>query len=472
MSTSSELSPILRGLLLVAQEVSVTHGIPVEAVLFQTLAHGSALAGHLISSKPVGKQSLPAKFSALFLTGDSQIPAWINDELAHLQRRQNEILQPAKPVIRIPVLRRRKRAIAALNPDDDHAGDEVGYKIDLLKRSHAYRYLHVVGGRTSPPTSKRIPSMALLASGYPAYRKILASRGKADGYAARIDAGRAERSNVFGWIANADWERLTREAGSHSLSKLGWTVGCPASSYCPDSQVASRLAGAAMLQRLEIARFGAIRFSYQPCVDAKALLDRQVEQGFELAATLSAALSGHVMPDSFLPWHLSAILAALCCDGKGEAVERSIHQATRVGIAIAAWVARQHVHRFRHAFPADADGLFTGQDLSVYRFLRNQPASVRDFQRRLRNVSNDSCLRSLQRAVAAGLAVETSAERFSVVPFPSPGGELSEFLSEFDPQRIFPLGDPCLSTDGTDKTTLSATPAGFCGSPPNLTSLP
>jgi hypothetical protein len=204
---------------------------------------------------------------------------------------------------------------------------------------------------------------------------------------------------------------------------------------------------AVMLQQLETVRLGLIRFLFQPTEEAKALLVRHDRQVREMLEILPENIRERVVPDPFLGWHLSAVVAALCCEGKDGEADHVILQSTQVGTVLASWVVMQHVHHFLQAFPADNAGLFGGQDLSVLRFLSARPRSARDVQRHLRGASKHSCLQSLQRAVHAGLVVETKDRHFIAVPPPPPGPGLSDFLSEFDPSRISPLSSAGNSTD-------------------------
>ena len=184
------------------------------------------------------------------------------------------------------------------------------------------------------------------------------------------------------------------------------------------------------------------------------MLDQWADELAALLATLPDSQRHLALPDANLGWHLSAILALLCCVGKEETgeLDLSIIQATRVALILASWLVRSHLHYFRQSYPADHNGPFTGHDLSVLRFLTDQPTAVRSFQRRLRGVDAPTCLASLHRAVAAGLAVEADPGRFIAVPRSVPSPNMSEFLSEFEPVRVSPTPQEPVSTDVTDGT--------------------
>lgn len=419
----------LQDLLLVADAIGRVHGTPPEAVLLHALAMGSALAGDLVTSKPGGVLVVPAKFSLLIRTPDPEPPWWIAEEWKHLKERQDQVLNARANTryaeVPIAKLRRRQRLLRILNNGSGFDAAMIDRHIECAKNQKAFRFLHRIGdGR--PAAIPDCRSITLVAGGFRELGKILRSRNHPDSYWAMLKGGQVARSNLLAWIAAGDWRALVSESGKPDLPALGLIVACPATSYHPDSQVTSRLVAATMLHRLEMARFGSTRYAYTPGATARNLLDSQTEQARELANTLPPGDQNHVLPDPHLGWHLSAILAALCADGGVQ--EHQIVQATSLGTALASWAVRQHVHHYHHAFPADDQGPFTGQDLSVLRFLTPAPAPVRAFQRRLRGVTRDSCLRSLRRVVDAGLAIEPEPGHFAAVPTPVGPG-----LSEFHP---------------------------------------
>jgi hypothetical protein len=259
-----------------------------------------------------------------------------------------------------------------------------------------------------------------------------------------LDPG--DRSNLMAWIGNHDFRLLVQEVG-RELPGLGVIIECPARSFLPDDSMVAKVAAAAMVQRLEAARFGSIRYQFRPSEEAKCLLGRQAEQTRALLAHVPAASGLQALPDPDLAWHLSALLAALC-SGNGPEAEQTMH-ATSLGTALASWAIEQHIHHVRHAFPGDHLGPFEGQDLRVLRFLGDVPSTVRDIQRRFREVNKASCLRSLRRAVAAGLALEPQPERFAAVPVP--GHQLSDFDPAFDPATACQAASDPQFTDNTDK---------------------
>ena len=452
MNPLPQLAAPLRDLLIVACEISSTHTVRPETVLINTLANGAAMAGHLITCKPDGRRVSPARFSLVLRSPDIRRPTWIGQELQHLHTLQNRILQAGGPSPAPAEARRRRKITKMLDGGVGTYTQGVDRMNEFFKRREAYRFVHQVGRGSSPAAARGALPLALELDGLPAFRRVLNDRGNPVGYASLLGAGPAERAHVLGWIPNTDWPALARLAGQDDLSKLGWILTCRASTFCPEHDVPSREAMTIFLARLETARLGNQRFAFQPPPAARILLVQWADEQAALLGTLPESQRHLALPDSNLGWHLSAILALLCCVGKEntEELDLSITQATRVALILASWLARSHLYYFRQSFPADHNGPFTGQDLSVLRFLTDQPAAVRSFQRRLRGVSAQSCLASLRRAGAAGLAVEAEPDRFIAVSrsFPNPG--MAEFMSDFEHVRVPSPSDAPVPTDVTD----------------------
>lgn len=439
----------LDDLLTVSHSIAHVQGVPPQAVLLHTLAMASALAGDLVTSHPEGGP-VPAKFSLLIRTPDLDLPLWIDQEWQHLLERQSQVINappnPKYAAATVAALRRRQRILTALNDGSTFEASMIDSHLQSSKNQKAFRFLHVVGNGKPAAIGKGGRSITLAAPGYRALRKVLRSKGNPAGYMAMLNLGPGDRSNLMAWIGIHDFKMLVQEAGGE-LPKLGVIIECPARSFLPDDTMVTKVAAAAMVQRLEAARFGSIRFQFRPTDEARCLLGRQAGQTRALLAHVPAASGLQALPDPDLAWHLSALLAALC-SGQGPEAEQTMH-ATSLGTALASWAIAQHIHHVRHAFPTDHLGPFEGQDLRVLRFLGDVPSTVRDIQRRFREVNKASCLRSLRRAVAADLALEPQPERFAAVPVP--GHQLSDFDPAFDPATACQAaGDPQFP-DNTDK---------------------
>jgi hypothetical protein len=452
-----QLTPALRDLIFLGSDISRAHGVHPNAALIQLIAFGSALAGPLISSRPDGHRIVTARFSLTLRTPDLCRPYWIANEFYQLHRRQDEIRQIGGTGLTLKSLRRRKKVTALLN--DENGADVINRQMEIVKRREQYCFIHPVSAKKPPSANGNGMPMTLEVEGWAGFRKILNSRGQSHGYATLIEAGHSERANIVGWISKNDWKSLTKMAGSGYLPDLGWILSCPATTFSHEGTVPSRPAAVTLLQRLEAARFRSIQFAYHPSTGSKALLDWHAGETEKLLATLPDSQRDGALPDPYIAWHLSAILTALCCEGEGAELDSSIYQATCVGVLLASWLVRQHVYHFRHAYPADESGLFTGQDLRVLRFLGLEPVTVRSIQRRLRGVSAESCLASLRRAVSAGLAVENEFGRFGAFRPPPLDLTMSEFLSAFGPLDAFPPASETFGTDGTDTTAAGDDPS-------------
>ncbi len=439
----------LNDLLTVAHCIAHVHGIPPQAVLLHTLAMASALAGDLVTSHPEGGALVPAKFSILIRTTDLNLPLWIDQEWQHLLERQSQVINappnPKYAAATVAALRRRQRILTALNNGSTFEASMIDSHLQSSKNKKTFRFLHVVGNGPCPPIGKGGRSITLAAPGIRALSKVLRSQGDPAGYVAMLDLGPADRSNLMAWVGSHDFKKLVQEAG-RELPKLGVIIECPARSFLPDDTMVAKVAAAAMVQRLEAARFGSIRYQFRPTDEARCLLGRQAGQTRALLDQVPATTRTQALPDPHLAWHLSALLAALC-SGSGPEGQQTLH-ATSLGTALASWAIEQHIHHVRHAFPGDHLGPFEGQDLRVLRFLGDQPSTVRDIQRRFREVNKASCLMSLRRAVAAGLALEPQPERFAAVPVP--GHELSDFDPSPDPETACQSASDPQFTDNTD----------------------
>jgi hypothetical protein len=452
-----EISPILRSLVGAADSTARTHGVPLEAVLLHTLALGSALAGDLVHSNPARSKLLAAKFSVVFRSPDTHLPLWIGDEWTRLAQRQEEAskvrLLNRKSPHAIAALRRQRRVIQALGTDLEMPTRLIDFALAMAKDRMMFRHLHRVNGRQPPVQQKRdVRTFTLAAAGAAELRRILRSREKPGGLWAMLEGAKGPPSNLIAWMRDCEVKDVCRETGKHHFSLLGYRIECAMSHFCPETEVPSGLLANNILQRLEVVRSGKIKFKFTPPAEAVALLNRQVEETQAQLNALPVADRGAALPDVFLAWHLSAILAALSCPTlPSESPELAFNQSAWLGCRIASWVVGQHLYHFRHAHPSDPEGEFTGQDLQVFRFLGPIPATPRQFQRRLRGVNKASCLRSLTRAVDAGLAIEPEPGRFAVEP-PPRGMEASEILSEFGLRQSFSPETLRNFTESTEKS--------------------
>ena len=423
---------VIGELLHVAEGTAGVHGVQPEAALLQMLAFGSALAGDMIVSKPAGV-TMPAKFSLLFRTPDPELPWWISEEWKHLGSIQDSVVN-AKPnpifgTEKPGALRRRKRVAKLLNPDSDEEIGMINCYMEALKCKRDFGFIQRVGRKDRVKVANRPGKTSTLAAGgFRELHAVLRSRNSPAGYWAQLNAGAAS-SHLLGWISARDWKRLVSEAGVNDLASLGVVIGCPATGFNPSIQAAPGMASAPIIRRLELTRFASIHYAFEPPEEALNLLCQYAQRVQALTDNIPERQRAHALPDRYLAWHLSALLAALCGKSQGLEAQIKTYAATKIGVALASWAIHLHLYQFRQTFPADENGAFEGRDLHVLRFLTAAPSTVRQIQRRLRGVSKEICLLSLRRAVTAGLAVE---EERGFVALPAPACKMSDFLSEID----------------------------------------
>lgn len=457
------LTSTIHNLLAVTERMAIGHGVEPQAVVLHSLALALAGTGNFITHQPTGLPTMPAKFSLLIRTPDREPPPWIGDEWLNVEQHQAAISKGEPGFLAAPAniasLRRQKRVLTAL--ESSQARLEVSVidaRINFEKRRKTYPRLHLIEAGKCGPPPKQGAAGAVAAGGYHSLRRILRSRGNEAGLAALIDAPAVQRASLIGWTATSDWKRLKAEAGPDFLPKLGWIIEPPGSSFCGDQS--PHLASAMILKKLDALHFAGIRAAFKPNEHVRALLDRHVGEIREMANRLPPEQREVALPDLCLAWHLAALVTQLCAGDKETEDHVKVLQAAHLGIMLSAWATRQHLHHYRHAFPADDAGPFVGQDLSIFRFLKPTPSPVRAFMRRLRGVNKDACLLSLRRAVDAGLALEPEAGRFAAIP--APVSKLSENRTDSSQTHAVTPEPAPDCTDNTDKS-----PAGppTCNSP-------
>lgn len=243
-----------------------------------------------------------------------------------------------------------------------------------------------------------------------------------------------------------DWKHLSGITGPDFLSKLGWIIEVPAGLFCRLS--ALPLASTTVFKKLEALGFSNTSFAYKPTDYARTLLGRQVEESRAMVNQLPPEQRDVALPDPYLAWHLAALVAQLCAGDEETHDDFKALQAARLGIMVANWATRQHLHHYRHAFPADGAGSFVEQDLSIFRLLNLTPLPVRAFMAHVRCVNEDACLASLRRAVDAGLALEAEPGLFAAIP--SPKSSVTETRMDHTPSHFGPTEPAPCGTDNID----------------------
>ena len=428
-----------------AEILAKLYQVPTEAVLVHTLAMASAVVGHLVTFRSAGnKGETRATFPLAVITPDTAMPDWIGDQWQTLQQ-QADAAETSERLFRSPAAiaeqRRMNRVMDLLNPHRNHIDSWLAETIVRSSNHKSFGQVIVISGRRiSSPKQKQRPATRL-ATGLRLFRPSLRTLAKDS------EATTATSPNHIAWLQKRDLRTLAREEGLPVLGKLGTVIGCGPATQPADQETQVPQMAALILRILSLAKFPNGRFNFRPSATVAESLDAETAKIREILNKVPACLKEHLVPEPRLAWHLSAILAAMCARQDDE---DSGHPAAVVGVMLAAWAVRSHIHHIRQAFPADKEGLFEGRDLTIYRLLGHFPVPVRRLQRSLRGVCRDECLLSLNRAVSAGLAKETSAGHFAAGS--GPELEMSDFRSDQTTKRTPTLDSSPKSPDTTDKS--------------------
>lgn len=443
-------APDLMLFIAAAQLAAKQSGVQAENVLLLWLAIAAAMAGDLTTSTPSGDlETVKSKFSLLVVTDDSSVPSWVADFFDALFLRQEEVLKPRKDHLTDPEAKEkfesRIRVMKALGhgeatllgrpvPDPDLR--HLDHQLRLVSNLPGYRHLHRLRGGGRPPEPFNGLTCTLAALGHAELRKILRTRHLPSGLATSISHSTQMRSNVVGWISCADWPQFAHSAGPECLRNFGWLIQ-ESRTGTANSRDLARFQIIYLQKNLEIMRLGGLPLQFQPHDTARDFLNRQMAETDNLLSQLPLNQRDLAIPDHHLGWHLASLLLAIAADTPYPKITMEL--CCKLGSFLASRTIRHHIHRFRHTFPADGHGPFTGLDLRTLRFLTQQPQSVRDIQRRLSDATKARCLVALHRACDAGFARALDDEHFAAAP-PPPGLGLSEFVSGMPADEAFPLG--------------------------------
>lgn len=430
-----------------------------EAVLIHLGQLASSLAGEAISIALEGQEPLLARFSLLICTPDPSLPRWMKQEWEHLESRQEETTKLASNFFGSPEslreLRQQKRTIEALGPSTSFSKGIIDAALERSKNRRPYHPLRRVGRGQQVP-SPGVRHGSYLAEGWGNIRTVLSGRGKPTGYWAGMDPAIAGHAKLLGWLGIKDWAALAKAAGPKDVGRLGFMMAVPTSNFESAWQGARHTLSELMLKRFDWEPCHSLDFIYQPPPTLREVLDRQMQEFVNMSQSFPEADRVMVLPDPLIGWRLAALFAAICVDNSGPGHDASTNrrvsenQGAGLGISLASWLVAVHFHRFRQTFPSDENGSFSGVSLRVFRALTSRPETVRTIQRRLRGTDSDTCLHHLREAVRLGLAVEPKPGRFATsCPAPS-GFSLSEFLSGFDQELLFPPTVVLKSTASTD----------------------
>lgn len=455
--------PDLRTLLWTSGSIADSYEVPMEAVLLHILALASALAGNLVSSKQNSGDALNARFSLIVRSEDSSVPEWMSREQQELLSHQQSVTDPELPEIYrkkpMGALRRQLRAMESIGNGNGIDAMFLRSVIDSEKRRKSYRFLLPVSGPGSEVRWKgKNPggTPAILVNGMDDFRKLKRGGYKDGGLWSSIWQDGANGGSVLGWIASLGQEKLSKQIGPRKARSLGWQIDCPASIILPDTVVHPSLVASHVFQRLEVVRFAKTRFMFKPGPSDVKLLNQQASNLGLRLKQFPDDLRTIAVPDTLLAWHLAALFAALCWDGRNVTDPQQVSRCAELGVVLAEYVVVQHLHHFRRTFLPDHPELLEGIDRRMARLLPGHPCGVREMQRKFHGLKKDECLTSLHKLMVLGLAEESAPGRFRKMPLPQPSLRLSDFLSAYSQN----LGTGCHSsvspTDGTDNSSVEA----------------
>ena len=437
MATSDHSSRGLMALLHSCGEVAEVYQVPLESVVVHALSIVSALAGDLILTNPTGAGPTKANFSLFLHSHDPSVPRWMEREHETLLHRWQ-----CPKALSLPNLlpRKKKRdlqrhllAVESLGGRDDIEAHFIRAVIERTKHEKRFRPIcPVSGGRESAARidTGALPSTLLL-RGARDLRTLVRGRGRNTGFWPLI-AGTSDNTigNLIGWTPTEALEEILKSLGPDDSHHLGWILGCSGTANSSSDTVEPNSISRCLLERLELLRFAKSLPVFKPSPEDVQLLNQQVENLGLRLEMLPEAQRAVAVPDRFLAWHLSGLLAAICGPGNGTHDPIAIKQCTTVGVTVAEYVVQNHLHTFRNRFPADRDLPLSGIDLRTFRFLGDQPGSVREMQRRFRGVNKQACLSILRKLTHLGLADLCDNGRFRKSPPPLVQLKLSDFLSE------------------------------------------
>jgi hypothetical protein len=139
-----------------------------------------------------------------------------------------------------------------------------------------------------------------------------------------------------------------------------------------------------------------------------------------MAARLPACLRDHALPGDRLPLHLLCLASMLQQGEFPPTGPGLLHREHGLSLFMSLEIAARHLHWLRLAYPADERGLFMAADRAIFFHLDQTPRPLAEIQSVFRDVRREEVVRSLQRAVAAGLAWEPRPGCFAVSPPPPP----------------------------------------------------
>ena len=396
-SETPESNPaILLSLCRCAGGIADHYGIPDRGVLIHGLSIASALASIFVSSEAAGPAILPL----LVQTPGVPPPDWMGTEWHALERLDDMGHNPSilDHPARKASQRHRARLQAMIDPSTMFADMFFGR---LASQRLRFGRAVITTGTGRLATVANSQPLTHLSASLPRVRAVFR----------RLSAG-PDSERLIGCVDPQEFKKLVSDHGLQLAQRAGLVLRMPRALADDRSKPTPTLI-TDLLHRIFVS-VAQSRAPYVLRADPKVMeiMDAHALKRQALVRCLPEAIKS-LVPNPDRVWHMTALLASLC---HANVHPRATHLAAEIATDLDEWAALQHVDVLRLAFPADHQGLFIDTDLAVFRQLGDDPQTIREIQRSLRGINKHQCLPALQRAVAAGLAVELPGKLYRLVP--------------------------------------------------------
>jgi hypothetical protein len=388
-----------------AASMALAVGIPGQAQAVQLLAAAAALLGDRIAFERAGIRQ-PADLRLTVVTRNTTMPKWLEVYWKALLETGKATPVPRDPFEPTPARRTQiRRNLGVLESIGlGHTAEATHLRYFLSMKSSGNLMLpNTIGlpdarrwsNGTTPPTglvvfgARRV--LRVLQGDYPPLALSAMSR--------------------------CDWASTARALGAGGIGGLGWILELPEPGEPPNAALwtATALGFVDRLEKLRLDTAVDQRIYVAGGMETTVLEECERDIA-AMAESLPACLRDEAQVDRLLGWRLTAVLCALYLDGSRPWEVQARRLFALWATRLARWLAARHIRMVRNAFPCDADGHFTDGEHAVFRQLGDACATIRQIQRGLKGCSAADCLKALQRAVSAGLALEEPVGRWRLAP--------------------------------------------------------